>query len=236
MKKRTTKEILRAYKKKGYFLDERPFAMNIFGIRTNNTNSGQFDDILGYLYKDGDGKWHSVQSAGTTDTGTYWLNNIWSGQKGSAILSEGQYKNAYQLGTHYSYTAFVQTGGKVTIYRDYNRDSILDYDNATKESGFFGINLHRAKSSGKTEYIEKYSAGCQVWQDVNDFNDALEFGKKHKERYENKFTYTLFDERNDFRRGLRYILIGSGVALAVGGLAYFYSDKIKLFGKGKILK
>jgi hypothetical protein len=211
MRRFSPQQIVNAYKQKGYELDERPFAMNIFGVRSKNTQSGKFDDTLGYIYKNGSGAWEIWQAPATTDTGTYWLKNIWPGQQGSAILAEGQYKGAYQLGTHYSYRALVQTGGPVTIYRDYNRDAILDFNPGTKQSGFFGINIHRANRVGKTEVIADHSAGCQVFQNVDDFNSFLAFAEKAAARYGNRFTYTLFDERQAARTAL-------GSALRVGAL------------------
>jgi hypothetical protein len=215
MKPRPVSQILKAYKANGYTLDDRPFAMNIFGIRANSTKSDSFDDIIGYLYVDGSGKWNAVQSPATTDTGTYWLKNPMT-SKGSALLIAGQYQDAYQIGTHAGkYTAFVQRG-PVKVYRDYNRDAILDFNNGTLDEGLFGINLHRADGTGTTKSIGRYSAGCQVWADAEDFEKALSFGRKHREKYGNKFTYTLFDERADFRRRLRF---GSGVGI---GVLFFY--------------
>lgn len=224
MQPKSLKSILQAYKTNGYALDDRPFAMNIFGIRANSTESDRFDDILGYLYKDGKGNWNVVQNAGTTDTGTYYLNNP-ENSKGTALLIAGQYKDAYALGMHkQSYLAFRQVG-KVKVFRDYNRDAILDFNNGRLDEGSdFGINLHRASLTGKNYTIGKYSAGCQVWQKPDEFNAALEFGKKHKERYGNQFTYTLFDERADFRRRLKY---GSFLAVSVGFGFFVYKIVLK---------
>jgi hypothetical protein len=228
MRPRSISQILQAYKQNGYELDERPFAMNIFGIRSNSTQSGKFDDILGYIYKDGSGKWNAVQNPGTTDTGTFYLKNIWPGQTGAALLAPGQYKGAYQLGTHYTYQAFVETGGPVTIYRDYNRDAILDFNNGTKETGYFGINLHRANAYGITQLIANHSAGCQVWQNVDDFNNALQFGREHAARYGNRFTYTLFDLRMDFRRKLRYaVYAAAGVSAIYMGYRIWNGASLK---------
>lgn len=224
MKPKSLRAILSAYKRNGYELDERPFAMNIFGIRANSTESNKFDDILGYIYKDGKGKWNVVQNAGTTDTGTYYLKTPFRGQMGAALLVAGQYKNTYAIDYHYSYLAFVQKQ-PVEVYRDYNRDAILDFDTTTKQVGLFGINLHRAYQVGKTYVIDKYSAGCQVWQDADEFNAALKFGKEAMARYGNKFTYTLFDERADFRRGLAKLVTFGGFA-GVGYFSYKYIDKI----------
>lgn len=211
MQRFTAQQIVNAYRRQGFELDERPFAMNLFGVRSPNKQSGKFDDTLGYVFKNGSGQWEIWQAPGTTDTGTYWLQNIWPGQKAAALLAEGQYKGAYQLGTHYTYRALVQTGGPVTIYRDYNRDAITDFDPATKQSGYFGINIHRAQRVGKTELIADHSAGCQVFQSVDDFNSMLKFAESASQKYGNKFTYTLFDQRQAARTAL-------GNAIRVGGV------------------
>ena len=58
----------------------------------------------------------------------------------------------------------------------------------------FGINIHRAslKNDGVTPEVGVWSAGCQVWQDVRDFQRMLELCYIQKETlgYET-FTYTL---------------------------------------------
>ncbi|MDZ7648479.1 MAG: hypothetical protein U5K54_15525 [Cytophagales bacterium] len=48
------------------------------------------------------------------------------------------------------------------MIRDYDSDAILDFNNGQKQIGNFGINIHRAQSTGTTKSIDKYSAGCQV--------------------------------------------------------------------------
>jgi hypothetical protein len=220
MAKRSIGQILKAYKANGYVLDERPFAMNIFGIRANSTEPDSFNDIIGYLYKDGSGKWNVIQSAGTTDTGTYWLKNP-QNPKGTAMLVAGQYKDAYGIGYHRGkYLAFKQMM-PVNVLRDYDRDAFFDFANGKHDRGLFGINLHRAGESGTTEDIGLYSAGCQVWANADEFNNALAFGKRHKEKYGNKFTYTLFDERADFRRRLRF---GSGIGVSL--IAFYIAYKL----------
>ena len=64
------------------------------------------------------------------------------------------------------YRALVQVN-PCTVIRDANRDAILDYD-GPRETGLFGINLHRAAARGSTLTVGPHSAGCQVVQRAHD--------------------------------------------------------------------
>ena len=200
-----TQTMIRLMEKMGYAWTERPFELNIVGIRSENAVPNSFDDTIHVFAKDDKGEWdHRIHHA-TTDPGTFWLNNPMSLQ-GTAILHEGQYTNTYTLGMHRGkYLALVQQGGKVKVVRDYNRDTQLDYDSNKSENGFFGINIHRALVSGKTKSVDKHSAGCQVFEDAAEFTAFVARCTKHRKLYGNKFTYTLIDLRNTARRFKRKI-------------------------------
>lgn len=60
----------------------------------------------------------------------------------------------------------------VKIWRDVNRDYTQEATDLV-QTGFFGINFHRASAIKVVEAIGDYSAGCQVSQDVKDFNFVL---------------------------------------------------------------
>jgi hypothetical protein len=60
--------------------------------------------------------------------------------------------------------------------------------------GIFGINIHRSNASGESKVVEKWSAGCQVFQKVNDFNFFMNVCEKAKGIHGNSFTYTLLEE------------------------------------------
>jgi hypothetical protein len=64
-------------------------------------------------------------------------------------------------------------------------------------SSSLGINIHRAAPSGTTQRVDKYSAGCQVFNSANDFAEFIAAAKKHSNLYGNSFTYTLIDEREN---------------------------------------
>ena len=80
---------------------------------------------------------------------------------------------------------------KVSVYRDNNKNTILDYDKTTISKGMFGINIHRSNQNTESVNVEKWSAGCQVFKNPNNFNDFISICKKSSEIYGNKFTYTL---------------------------------------------
>ncbi len=79
--------------------------------------------------------------------------------------------------------------------RDHDRNSELDFNKGKVEKGLFGINIHPARNKGKTLYIDKYSAGCQVFQEKEEFTEFLGLCKKHEGLYGNSYTYTLIDFR-----------------------------------------
>mgnify|MGYP000173566693 FL=1 len=167
-----------------YEIKERPYELNIVGVRTDNWTPNSFDDFIFVFYKDDKGNWQGSKNPATTDPGTYWLKNPMSPQ-GTAILKKGQYNNSHAIGSHRGqYTALVQVA-PVTTIRDYDRDNKLSYESLKTTTGLYGINIHRAGSSGTTKVVDKYSAGCQVFSDASDFASFIETAKKHKDLYGN---------------------------------------------------
>jgi hypothetical protein len=179
----------------GYRIFNRPFELNIVGVRTDNINPNSFDDWIHVFYNNGKSQWALHSFPCTTDPGTFWLKNPIA-KKGTAILKQGQYTGAYQLGLHRGkYMALVQRGN-VTVIRDYNRNAVLDWNNGKEDTGSdFGINIHRANASGTTKTVDSYSAGCQVLANAKDFELLISLAKNHRALYGNAFSYTLIDER-----------------------------------------
>jgi hypothetical protein len=213
---------------KKYTLYTRPYELNIVGLRSKSTTPNRFDDEIHVFYKINAVKWNYHIFKATTDAGTFWLRQPMQPQ-GTALLAEGQYKGAYQLGLHRGqYLALVQRK-PILIIRDYNRDSVLDFYNGTKTKGLFGINIHRANKVGKTKSVDKNSAGCQVFENASDFDFFIKLCNKHKNLYGNQFTYSLIDFRAVKRQNRRYIASGIGLVSAIGLslLAYKKWDYIK---------
>ena len=179
---------------KGFRTFSRPFEMNIVGIRADSTTPNSFDDTLNIFYKTPDGRWQFHQFPATTDPGTYWLLNP-MGQQGTAILKHGQYVNSHKIGLHRGkYLALVQQR-PITVIRNYDRKAALDFMNGKEQTGIFGINIHHASVNGTTKTVDKYSAGCQVFANIADFNLFMQLAERHKQQYGNNFTYTLIDQR-----------------------------------------
>jgi hypothetical protein len=179
---------------KGYaFFTNGVYNLNIIGIRNPNLVANSFDDTMVVIYKFG-GEWITKVYPITTDAGTYWLKNPMS-NKGTAILVPNQYRGVYSIDLHNNkYNALCQRNGKVEVYRDNDKDLILDMDSAKIEKGMFGINIHRSNPYGEASKVDKFSAGCQVFKNVKDFNEFMEICQKSKALWGNSFTYTLIKE------------------------------------------
>jgi hypothetical protein len=216
-------------KHNGYKVFTRPYELNIVGLRADSVVPNRFDDEIHVFYKVSPTKWNYHVFNATTDPGTFWLRNPMNPQ-GTGILEKGQYIDAYQLGMHRGqYQALIQKK-PVTVIRDYDRDATLDFNNGKKETGYFGVNIHRAAVQGTTRTVDKYSAACQVFENAEAFQQFLALCKRHASLYGNKFTYSLIDFRSVKRETIRRWSIGLGTAggvIAVGLIALFGKEKIK---------
>jgi|GEM_PF-417948 len=173
--------------------DQRPYNLNIVGIRNENATPNAFDDELCVFwnYKN---QWTLKKFKATTDPGlTYLLDPL--SEAGTAILKEGQYRGAYKLGLHRNkYTALVQAA-PVTVIRDFNRDDKLDFRTGVEQTGFFGINIHRASASGESTLVNKWSAGCQVLANIQEYNEFIRLCKDATAEWGEKLTYTLIRKK-----------------------------------------
>lgn len=224
---KSIRSVLRLMKSKGYRIFDRPYELNIVGIRNPSIVPNTFDDRILVMFKNDKGAWEGKSYKATTDPGTFWLKNPMNPQ-GTAVLMQGQYLDSHQIGLHQGrYEALTQKK-PVTVLRQYQRDAVLDFMNGKPETGLFGINIHRANATGTTKSIDKYSAGCQVFENAEEFDDFLAKAKKHKDLYGNSFTYTLIDERAYLRmlkRRTVYVLAGLAITAAVWVAYRTYKNK-----------
>ena len=193
------RKIYFAMKKKDYLFfekDEKPFNLNIIGIRNDNNIPNQFDDSLVIIWKHTN-QWHFRIYKATTDPGLYYLENPIDEEVGTAILKEGQYQGVYRVGKHKSYIALEQFR-PITVVRDFNRDNKLNFKGGRISTGLFKINIHRANSKLESKVVGKWSAGCQVLANPNEFADLINLTKKAIRYWGNSFTYTLLNI-NDLR-------------------------------------
>lgn len=191
------KTLIKNLKKKKYLVfesDEKIYNLNLVGIRTLDNTPNTFNDWLIVFWKF-HGQWNELRFKITTDPGTYWLKNPMS-VDGTAILKEGQIRSMWRIGKHKGqYTALVQNK-PATIIRDFNRDSNMDFQSGKEKTGLYGINLHRANASRESTQVHKWSAGCQVFANPEEFNLLIHLCKEAEKSWGNSFTYTLIHERD----------------------------------------
>jgi len=194
----TTDNIKTVMKSKGYkfFNSKKPYNVNIVGIRRDNIGTNTFDDFMAVMYLDKDLQSVCKVYPITADPGKHWLENPITPQ-GTAILVPGQYRSAYTVGSHRNqYTALVQTK-PVKVWRDNNKDSIMDYKNIKLMSnGVFGINIHRSNPYDESYLVDKWSAGCQVFKAVDDFDEFMDICHKATDLCGPSFSYTLLTEED----------------------------------------
>lgn len=213
-------DIIKSAESSGYTIDKRPYKLNLIGVRNSEaTNQDKFDDLIAYFYYDNKGKLVGKVGVGTTDPSTFWLYNPMN-DAGAAILKSGEYKDSWEIGVHRGkYVALVQKK-PVTVIRDDDRNSLINYFAPTYK-GVYGINIHKS-SLGKdnVNYIDKDSAGCQVFRDVSDFDSMMTMANISREKYGNEFSYILLDER-DMLKLFNTTILGIGFLL----LSYYLYKK-----------
>ena len=193
------KQIESVFRAKGYqFFDGgKPWNLNIVGVRSGVKVANQFDDHVLAVYRNEEGEMVVDAYTATTDPGKKYLQrpiNV----KGAAILHPGQYRSSHKIGMHRGqYEALVQQGAAVKVWRDDNRDDVLDHLPDEIHEGWYGINIHRAHPLRELERVNGYSAGCQVFASPTDFSEFMQTCRRSAKIYGNLFTYTLVDE-SDF--------------------------------------
>lgn len=186
--------IMQQKKYKIYDRDDLDYNINLVGIRSATLVPNYFDDWF-YVFWKYHNQWNKKRYSITTDPGLYWLENPIN-VNGTAILKEGQYLGLWKIGKHKGkYLALVQAN-PCTVIRDANRNNQLNYNSGYEETGFFGINCHRATSNGRSQIVEKWSAGCQVFADSKEFDEFMNICQLAAQNWGNSFSYTLLNERD----------------------------------------
>ena len=198
----TREQIQSAMAAKGYkwFNDDanKTYDVNIIGIRNSATGkkvTNVFDDLITVSFKDEKGVWQYFEWAATTDPGKKsmleWNKMGITG--GCARLLAGQWRTTWAIDKHQGkYEALCQRLAKVKVYRDADFD--LEYDEDKVTEGMYGINIH--KSGRDSTWVENWSAGCQVFKRVKDFDEFMKICKKAAKIHGNKFSYTLLESKD----------------------------------------
>ena len=148
----------------------------LLGVRSNEDLPNVFDDKV-YLFK---GEEFILVSSCTTNPGTTVLKSYEKfNAKGAAVLVADEWHyNIWLKGKHLGKTtALVQTGNKVRVYRDGDKDEKSEHTDLVQE-GYFGINFHpntrdiNAKTTGTL--INGWSAGCQVVNNMDKYRKIME--------------------------------------------------------------
>jgi hypothetical protein len=137
-------------------------------IRTDQTFDNKFADIV---VRFNQGKADMVLPCSTT-AGDFYVFNPLSvgGITGVAVAAEQQVIDSHQFVTSKTWKSlwlgapYFQQVRSITIYRDGNKDRIID--KKINQLGLYGINFHRA---GLGSFIDRWSAGCQVVPDKHWF-------------------------------------------------------------------
>jgi hypothetical protein len=162
----------------------------MIAVRNLKGETNHFDDYLFMVFMDDK---LTLQIRGwsvTTDPGYYWLLHPMR-VEGTSIIFPGQYLQSHKLGQHKGKPALQQIG-TIKVFRDSNEDMILDAKRDSIQSGIFGINIHRA--GRKSTSVDKWSAGCIVFAEEDDFEDFLRLCKKQQDSgLGDKFTLTLIE-------------------------------------------
>lgn len=158
---------------------------HLVGIRSKEDKPNYFDDLF-YLIDDG----NITQFKGTTNPGDDVLLAP-KNSKGAAILeADKQYIDTWKpgiVGTRHE--QFLQVK-PITVFRDNNKDLKSD-ENGPKDTGYFGINIHRYNATQTFDKIDGASEGCQVFWNPVEFNNFLAIFKSTKLDF---LTYTLLRE------------------------------------------
>jgi hypothetical protein len=203
--KHTREKIAEVMASKGYkyFTDDnnKSYDVNIIGIRNDETKgrvTNAFDDTMTISYKNEDGEWQYHEFDCTTDPGSAYMDNPILENTGCAILKPNQYRGSHKLRLHGGKYLALGQKKDVTVYRDNDRDNNYDLDESKTDTGLFGINIHRAtgRAGNKSTRVDKWSAGCQVIADNDDWHQFLDICQTAREIHGNSFSYTLLNSND----------------------------------------
>ena len=120
-------------------------------------------------------------------------------KNGLPILTPSQYVDVYYLDKYRGAKSFsITPGATQLVWRDNDTDNpdIFNPNNFTTPELITpnslvdnGIKVHLGYPGGKN--VGNWSEGSQVFSNADSLNEFFGYCEKHKEKYDNKFTYTL---------------------------------------------
>jgi hypothetical protein len=154
----------------------------ILGVRSNEDQPNLFDDKF-YIFKN---KTFIMVMSGTTNPGVSILKKFEKYNSNGAAIPKANnwYYDIWKYGFHRGrIPALLQRGRKISVYRDNNKNEKSE-ETGKLYAGYYGINFHLngydLKSKIKKMFINSWSAGCQVTNDVTKYNVLMDRCKKEK--------------------------------------------------------
>jgi hypothetical protein len=177
-------DTLKEVERNGYRVFDLDNDVNLIGIRSPAPlEANEFNDAMHVVYRDGSA-WVEKVYPITCDPGRYYLDHPMN-KDGCARLRSGQYLKSYKVGLHRNqYRALVQCKPVLV-------DRIRDGEVVGEARGVFGINIHKAGVN--SEFVNRWSAGCQVFQKSDDFDEFLTIVQRSMAQYSQYVTYTLLE-------------------------------------------
>ena len=165
------------------------YDLNIIAVRNLQNNPNVFDDKLHVCFLK-NGEWQERIYQVTTDPGRFYLEDptYRDGQGVAVIYHPQQARGAYKIGLHGGKYECLRQCQPIKFWRDRNFNNKADYIGDVHKDLIY-VNIHRASIKGSTK-VERYSAGCIVFSDPDQYEDFMELAHKQIESLGYR-TYTL---------------------------------------------
>lgn len=175
--------------------------VNPFGIRN-------FENLLDSVWNDTVGFWTDRMifvAKGTVDPSSYYIRDHPMNPLGTGVMVHGPHFDTHCVGPHgkTQYTALINTRELNPRCQPQQLWRVDRYGHFIQENGrpkiftgYFGANIHRGDAYKIEEHIGVWSAACQVYQDIKDFNilmDEVLSSDMYKANKRCLFNYYLMD-------------------------------------------
>ena len=203
----TVDQIIATMNRKQYRHFKDPWVLNIVSVRNKYKKQGAAvtDNFIDYIYMwyfDNKGKRIDATAINTTTPAKSFY--IGTAKDDFNSMVPNQYKDAYELRLHRDQYLALCERTNLKIVR---QGAVGKYDYSIVKNASPGDNIHRALPKGKTPVMTTrliktnettgWSAGCQVFQSVSDFNWMVAAAKQQKQNTTRKtFDYTLLNEED----------------------------------------
>ena len=174
--------------------DDGDYDLNIIAVRNLENTPNVFDDKLHVVYLLG-GEWKEHIYQVTTDPGRFYLDDpTYRDGKGVAVIYHPQQaRGAYKIVLHGGKYEALRQFRPIQFWRDRNFDDKADYTGPVHKDLIY-VNIHRASIKGSTK-INKYSAGCIVFANPDEFSQFMGLASKQIESLGYRtFTLTIIAE------------------------------------------